>query len=183
MRSWPLPNSVNTTIPQPGTRGGFWEFRGDRHHAGIDLYAAPDCEVYAIEDGVVIEVTQFTSPDIIHYWNTTYSILVRTDSGLLFRYAELSDSCVNPGDKVTSGQLIGHVGLVLNPEEIGLEDPGYIQDLKSAGLPSMLHFEMHQDQPDLTEYLGGNYFSKLPPAPLMDPTSFLQQVRSEINLK
>lgn len=183
MSSWPLPISINTTIPQPGTRGGFWEFRGDRHHAGIDLYAAPDCDVFAIENGVVVEVTQFTSPDILHYWNVTYSILLRSESGLLFRYAELGEALVTPGENVKSGQLIGHVGLVLNPDEIGPQDPGYIQELKSAGLPSMLHFEMHQSQPDLTEYLGGNYFSQLPPAQLMDPTPFLQSIRRDINSK
>jgi len=179
MRTWPLPSKNHTKVPRPGQQGGFWESRGDRFHAGVDLYAMPGSEVRAIEDGVVLDVVPFTSPEIIHYWNPTVAVLVQTKSGLIQRYAELADACVMPNDHLKSGDLIGHVGLVLNPDEIGSADPQYIQKLKAAGLPSMLHFELHQSQPSQEDYLGGNYFTSEKPASLLDPTAYLDGLTGE----
>jgi murein DD-endopeptidase MepM/ murein hydrolase activator NlpD len=171
---WPLPQSVEKTIPETGQQGSFWENRGDRHHAGVDLYAPCNSEVVSIENGIVLQVKEFTSPEKIPYWNVTCSILIQNTRGIILRYAELKDAVIKPGDSVMAGQVIGHVGMVLNPLKIDSSSPMYIQKLKQANLPSMLHFEMHQTQPeDGVNYLGGNFFTEIKPDGLLDPTEFL----------
>jgi murein DD-endopeptidase MepM/ murein hydrolase activator NlpD len=180
MKFWPVPQSNNRIIPEPEQPGSFWENRGDRHHAGVDMYAPAFSDVIAIEDGEVLEVSEFTSPDKIPYWNVTYAILVKNDDGLLLRYAELYDAVVSPGDKIQAGCLLGHVGLVLNLDKINETSPRYIQKLKEKGAPSMLHFEMHQELPDITiKYLGGNFFVEKKPQGLIDPTNYLKFIIQE----
>ncbi len=173
---WPVPDSASRSIPQAGERGAFWENRGDRRHAGVDLYAPAGCPVLAIEAGEVLQVEEFTSPHKISYWNITYSVLIRTRSGALQRYAEMEQALVQPGESVSAGQIIGRVGLVLNLDLINETSPAYIQRLKQAGAPSMLHFEMHTDLPDTADYLGGNYFTQSQPSQLLDPTPYLQDL-------
>jgi murein DD-endopeptidase MepM/ murein hydrolase activator NlpD len=172
---WPVPQCSDKNIPINGQQGAFWENRGDRHHAGVDLYAKSDSEVISIENGTVIQVKEFTSPEKIGYWNVTFSILIQNSQGVILRYAELRDAVVKEGDLVSAGQLIGHVGMVLNPLKIDSSSPLYIQKLKQANLPSMLHFEMHQKPPeDGSNYLGGNFFTDEKPEGLLDPTIYLK---------
>jgi len=177
MKHWPVPQSNTKNIPEPGQPGSFWEDRGDRHHAGVDMYAPAFSDVVAIEDGIVLEVSEFTSPKKIHYWNVTYSILIKTDNGIIHRYAELHDTQIKTGDQIKAGDLIGHVGVVLNLEKIDKNSPPYIQKLKSKGVPSMLHFEMLKEIPESTDkYLGGNFFRNEIPESLMDPTNYLNSI-------
>lgn len=177
-RFWPVPQCLSRQIPQHGQRGCFWEDRGDRRHAGVDLYTHPHGEVIAIESGQVVEVAEFTSPARLPYWNTTYSILVQNSQGAILRYAELHDVLATPGQTITAGQVIGQVGMVLNPARVQTDSPIYIQELVRAGLPSMLHFEMYNTLPgSMNEYLGGNFFTSTQPGFLLDPTSFLQSIQ------
>ena len=94
MKYWPVPNSYSKTIPTNGLPGSFWEDRGNRFHCGVDIYAPKDSEVLSIEEGVILDVDIFTSPKIIPYWNTTYSILIHNKSGFICRYAELGSTIV-----------------------------------------------------------------------------------------
>lgn len=176
MKYWPVPHSTVRNLPESGKQGSFWEDRGDRHHAGVDLYAPTGSDVVAIEAGNVIEVKQFTSPLLISYWNITVSVLVQTAEGKILRYAEMSDSVVSKGDHLEAGQLIGHVGMVLDPDKIDSTSPAYIQRLKNDKLPSMLHFEIHSCIPLEENYLGGNYFTTQKPAGLLDPTGYLASI-------
>lgn len=176
-KHWPVPSSKNRKLPINGERGSFWEDRKDRHHAGVDIYAPCDCEVVAIEDGEVVDVAVFTSPQLIHYWFVTYSVMIRAADGKVHRYAEMKDTTVKTGDKVKGGQVIGHVGKVLNLDAINETSPGYIQKLKSAGDASMLHFEMHSGFPQAIEnYKGGNYFLENKPDYIEDPTAYLRSI-------
>ena len=142
------------------------------------MYADALGDVVAIEEGKVVEVQEFTSPEKIYYWNVTYSILIQKSDGIILRYAELDDTLVKEGDEVKPGQLIGHVGLVLNLDKIDERAPKYIQKLKETGSPAMLHFEMHKGLPDTTSarYLGGNYFTNEKPGTLLNPTEYLQSI-------
>jgi len=178
MKYWPVPESNNKNLPKPGLAGSFWEDRGDRHHAGIDMYAPAHSDVIAIENCEVLEISEFTSPQKIPYWNVTYSIIVKTSDGLIQRYAELHDACVKVGDLIKAGELLGHVGLVLNLDKINEGSPVYIQKRKKNGAPSMLHFEMHKNVPVPSDkYLGGNYFREEKPEDLMDPTNYLNSIQ------
>jgi len=180
MKHWPVPESSNKSIPEGGVRGSFWENRTDRRHAGVDMYAPIDSDVMAIEDGTVLEVAEFTSPDLIPYWNVTYSIIIETADGNIQRFAELRDAVVKTGDKVKGGQVIGHIGHVLDLEKINESSPMYIQKLKNAGVSSMLHFELHTRFPGKPErYMGGNFFQEEQPDHLVDPSDYLKKVIEE----
>jgi len=179
LKYWPIPNSHPRSLPTPGERGSFWEDRGDRRHAGIDLYAPPGTPVVAVEDGLVVEVQVFTSPEVRSYWNVTCSILIQNGTGQVCRYAELGEACVQTGQSVTAGQVIGTVGLVLNYDCINDAAPAYIRRLKHASSGSMLHFELHSRQPETgSTYLGGNYFLDRPPEGLLDPSPYLMEAIS-----
>ena len=157
MKYWPVPNSYSKKIPLKDSSGSFWEHRGDRFHTGIDIYAPKDSDVLCIEDGRVIETGIFTSPDKIPYWNTTYYVLVENNSGLICRYAELGDITVKNNESIKAGQLIGHIGTVLNFDKISKDSPIYIRNLKKKSHKSMLHFELYTSYPkDIKDYVGGN---------------------------
>lgn len=175
MGYWPVPESYSKTIPSTGAPGSFWENRGDRQHCGVDIYAPPGCDVLSIEEGEVIDAGVFTSPDKVPYWNTTYYILIKNKAGFVCRYAELADVAVAVGEAVKAGQLIAHVGLVLDSEKIVEDSPPYIQDLKEKGNLSMLHFELYRSTPNkIGDYLGGSCFGDSKPENLRDPTDYLR---------
>ena len=173
-RHWPLPG-FEPVLPREGNPGSFWEDRGDRHHAGVDLYAPVGSRVVAIEDGTVISVGIFTSPELVRYWNRTFQVTISHASGVFCRYAELGGVVVEPGVSLSGGGLIGHVGEVLNLPLIGPEAPPYIRALKEQGHGSMLHFEAFSSPPSLApEYRGGNWSSRERPPYLLDPALLLR---------
>jgi murein DD-endopeptidase MepM/ murein hydrolase activator NlpD len=179
MRFWPVPDSYDKTLPLHGAEGSFWEDRGDRHHCGVDIYAPEGSNVLSIDDGQVMEVGVFTSPDRIPYWNVTYYLFVRHGDGLIVRYAELGDVRVEQKQAVKAGQLIGHIGTVINAKKIQASSPGYIQRLKLNGRASMLHLELYRNLPGAGEdYLGGNVFTGTKPGSLLDPTGYLKALLS-----
>ena len=175
MRIWPVPLSYCRTLPAPGSPGSFWEDRGDRHHCGVDIYAPKGCQVLAVDDGIILETGVFTSPEIIPYWNTTFYVIMKDSEGVIIKYAEMEDILVKRGEKITAGQLLGHVGQVLNKEAIGVSSPAYIQHLKTSDNLNMLHFEMYRALPPVTAmYLGGNTTLRNRPENLLDPGPYLQ---------
>jgi len=161
-------------LPREGGPGSFWEDRGDRHHAGVDLYAPQGARVIAIEDGRAISAGIFTSPDLIPYWNTTYQVTVAHVSGIFCRYGELGDLTVAHGDALRRGDTIGHVGEVLNLTRAGPGAPPYILGLKKQGRASMLHLEVYRSVPRPTpRYSGGNWFLREKPENILDPARIL----------
>lgn len=137
--AWPLPGDRSRRIPIHGFPGSFAEDRGDRLHCGVDLYAPAGSEVVSIDDGLVVEVGPFTSPRMIPYWNETFYAIVENEGGLFVKFAEMEAVEVNPDDRLSSGDLVGLVGSVLNPEMIDDDAPAYIRDLIERERPSMLH--------------------------------------------
>ena len=177
IKTWPAPGCYKMRVSGPGEPGSFWEDRGDRHHAGVDLYAPGGTPVLTAEPGVVRSVELFTSPELRPYWNATWSVLVESADGRVLRYAEMSEACVQPGQPVAAGECVGSVGQVLNLARVDDSAPGYIQRLRGKGVHSMLHFEMHAGMPETENYLGGNYFCEKPEN-LMDPTEYLEEILS-----
>jgi murein DD-endopeptidase MepM/ murein hydrolase activator NlpD len=177
MRHWPVPNSYSKTIPANGSPGSFWEDRGDRRHCGIDIYAPEGSDVIAIDNGKVIDIGLFTSPLWIPYWNTTYFILIKNTTGYICKYAELRDVNVHVDEQINSGQLIGHIGQVLNSQS-GIEElPSYIKKLLRKKKLSMLHLELLKAPPkDPKNYLGGNWYGSKKPKYLVNPMSYLSLI-------
>ena len=180
LKHWPVPNSYSENIPTSGSAGSFWEGRGDRRHCGIDIYAPVGSDVFSIEGGNVIDIGTFTSQDKVPYWNNTRHVLIENKTGLVCKYAELGDMAVETGESIKAGQLIGHVGLVLDTRKITPDSPPYIQKLKKRENLSMLHFELYSSHPsDTDDYLGGNWFGDLKPENLLDPADYLRSTLTD----
>ncbi|MFO8133714.1 MAG: M23 family metallopeptidase [Thermoplasmatota archaeon] len=177
---WPVPDSYAMVPPSTGMAGSFWENRGDRWHCGVDLYAPHGSDVCAVEDGRVLDTGVMTSPDALPYWNKTYYVLVG-HGALVAKYAELHDMCVTAGGRVAGGEVIGHVGTVLNRDAITAGAPAYIRRLADRDKLSMLHFELYRQPPvDSHAYLGGNWFGDRRPTMLVDPTGYLEKAAQGI---
>jgi len=175
MSCYPLPIQYRRGKNQKS--GSFLEKRTDRIHCGIDLYAPKKTEVFAVENGTIHSISEFTNPNQIPYWNITYEIILHAESTYYFRYAELDEVFVKKNDSVSEGDVIASVGQVLNPDKIDEHQPHYIQQLAKDGKLSMLHFEMYDQAPERSkDYLGGNWFTKDKPRGLCDPTSFLTHI-------
>ncbi len=175
MKHWPVPNSYSKQIPEKGEPGSFWEDRDDdRRHCGVDIYAPEGSKIIAIETGVVIDTGVFTTLEMNPYWNKTYYIVIKTKEKVLYKYAELPEIKTEIGTMVQAGDVIGTVGTVINPENIGPETPFYIRELIHKGNPSMLHLELYKAPVmEVRPYKGGNFYGKEKPASLIDPTYFL----------
>jgi murein DD-endopeptidase MepM/ murein hydrolase activator NlpD len=143
-------------IPSGFHPGAFGALRKHDVHTGIDLYCNDGESVYAIEDGVVVNICDFTGPKVnLPWWNDTRAILIEGKSGVIL-YGELLE-CVKLGDSVKEGQLIGNIKRVLKTDK---------------GLPmDMLHLELYD-----TGYRGDGEIWKhdeLKPEALKDPLILL----------
>ena len=172
---WPAPKSYSRKLPGSRSTGSFWKWRGDRHHCGVDLFAPVGSPVVAIEAGRVIRRGAFTSPARRPYWNGTFFVLVRHDSGVVAKYAELGKVFVRTGQSVAAGQQIGLVGRVLNPKRVDKASPRYIRQMVRKARVSMLHFELYSAPvKESKHYAGGNWFTDRKPPRLLDPTDYLR---------
>jgi murein DD-endopeptidase MepM/ murein hydrolase activator NlpD len=141
----------------------------------MDIHAPAGSHVVAVEAGEIVKVALFTSPQAMPYWNETYYVLIRHESGHFCKYAELATTAVLPEELVEAGQVIGQVGMVLNDQAMRADAPLYIQKLKEAGLGSMLHLEVYRAMPPhLSNYLGGNLLGAPRPEELVDPAQYLK---------
>jgi murein DD-endopeptidase MepM/ murein hydrolase activator NlpD len=124
---WPL-RRRDRPVPRAPEPGAFGAHRKHDTHTGIDLYADPGAEVLAVEDGRVVAIEDFTGPAAgSPWWNDTRAVLVEGASGVVL-YGEI-DPCVKVGERVTRGDVLGHVRTVLRHDK---------------GLPmTMLHFELY----------------------------------------
>jgi murein DD-endopeptidase MepM/ murein hydrolase activator NlpD len=125
----------------------FGAVRGGRKHAACDLVAPKNTEVYAITNGVVAE-------PLLDFYNGTYSIVIN-HYYCHVRYGELRGNGVGLkiGDKVTAGQVIGHLGV--------LHDKS-----------SMLHFELYQGN-EVGPYTNRGNPPFMRRKDLLDPTQLL----------
>lgn len=154
VNSWCWPLALNTHVPISGP-GAFGAVRRFDVHTGVDLYCPVTTPVFAVENGVVVNVLPFTgewtnSP----WWHETSAIMVEGPSGVVL-YGELFP-IVNVGDRVFEKQSLGFVQQVLK---------------KDKGRPmSMLHLEL---------YTPGTWdpvvwsLSEDQPVNLLDPTPYL----------
>ena len=129
---WPLLNKT-PSIPPEGSVGDFAFRRSWYYHPGIDLYCEANQAIQAIEDGVVVNVENFTGPEAnppSPWWLETYSILIEGKSGVL-GYCELKPmSYIQTGFAIKEGDIIAHIVPVLKKD-------------KGNGT-TMLHFEQYQ---------------------------------------
>ncbi len=172
---WPLAQSYSKLLPSNGEMGCFWEFRDDRFHCGVDIYAPVGSPVSAIEDGIVLDMGLFTSPKFDHYLEVSFHVLIAHSSGIVARYAQLDSAILECDDCIRQGQFIANTCRVLNLPQIDEHSPRYIQKLKQKNNLAMLHLEMFSSYPIcIPKYYAGNTFQKRKPCCLLDPMQFLQ---------
>ncbi len=98
---WPLPASYTRVSSKFGWRihpvTGKQQF-----HQGIDIPAPYGTEIYAVNDGTVIECS--------YNYADGYFITISHGGGFASFYSHISKYAVAVGDKVTRGQVIANVG-------------------------------------------------------------------------
>lgn len=175
--AWPISGDLRRSVPERGEPGSFWEDRSDRRHCGVDLYAPAGSQVVCLDDSVVVEAGRFTGPDIVPYWKETFYAILEEEGGLFVKYAELEAVEVRVGERVRSGERLGRVGSVLDPEKIDDLAPAYIRRLQQERRVSMLHLELYRCRPEPSDlYRGGNWFGAGEPKGLIDPTRLLAAI-------
>ncbi len=98
---WPLPTAYMKISSGFGNR--IHPVTGKpQFHRGIDIPAPYGTEIYAVNDGTVIECSQ--------NYADGYYITISHGGGIASFYSHLSRYRVNVGDKVTRGQVIANVG-------------------------------------------------------------------------
>lgn len=98
---WPLPSKYSTVSCYYGWRIHPVTGRSQFHN-GIDIPAAYGTEIYACNDGTVIEVSY-------NYADGSY-VTISHGGGVASFYSHISKSTVKVGDKVSRGQVIAYVG-------------------------------------------------------------------------
>ena len=98
---WPLPSAHMKISSGYGQR--IHPVTGKpQFHRGIDIPAPYGTEIYAVNDGTVIECS--------YNYADGYYITISHGGGIASFYSHLSRYHVNVGDKVTRGQVIANVG-------------------------------------------------------------------------
>ena len=154
--------SFRDYIPRFYEPGAFGAIRKFDIHEGVDIYTHDGAPVYAVEDGVVTAVYEFTGKKAnCDWWNETWCIKVEGKSGVV-TYGEFIEPMINVGAKVYAGGIIGHVTPVLKPEK-------YRPDIRNHSV-AMLHLELRTE----TCHLDGWQLEGQRDKRLLDPTPYLK---------
>lgn len=161
---WPLRRSEHLFPDEPCRFGAVRRFDV---HAGIDLFCELGQEVVAVEAGEVIGIETFTGPNSrprkTPWWNETFIVLVRGESGVV-AYGEVQPR-VQVGDRVKAGQLVAVV-----------EKP-VLRAFKGRPMV-MLHLELYTEDTTETTTWGADPTppaERVRPPNLLDPTGFLEE--------
>lgn len=150
MRIFPLGKKVDSYKTNWSCRFGAPRNNG-RKHGGVDLAAAVGTPVYAVDDGVVIEV----AGNFDQYGTSVVSIEhgdIYDDDYCIVRYGEVDTIMVSVGSTVSKGDLIAKVG-------------------KQHG-GTQLHLEMYAGT-ESGPFLQPNNLPYKRRSDIMDPTPFL----------
>ena len=153
---WLFPvKNYTLDLPVGDHVGAFAARRRFDVHCGVDIYCPDGTPVYAVEDGQIISIEDYTgvkaeSP----WWNDTEAALVAGSSGVVC-YGEI-DPDVRYGQFVKKGDQIGRVKQVLKTYK---------------GKPmSMLHFELYKPHAEESVWW---HLNDPQPETLLNPTDKL----------
>lgn len=174
MKHWPVPDSYEKFLPDPGSLGCFWEERGDKLHCGVDIYAPPFSDVISIESGQVIDKGKYSSPENKPWFNLTYYIVIKSAEKIMFKYTGLGEIFVHIGDYISSGQIIATLIESLNRENINHRTPFHMRELAHLGRTCMLHLELYKAPvTECRPYEFGEFQGKYKPQSLINPNQYL----------
>lgn len=162
--SWRFPLTCwAKEIPQANHPGSFGFKRKHDIHTGVDLYTEGYSLVYAVEDGEVVAVEDYTGPTADSpWWLPTKAILVEGESGVVC-YGEVEPKKTLKKN-VVKGQCIAEIRPVLPPSK-------QRSDIKDHSR-FMLHMELYKQ--GTTESVWW-YHNQEKPENLLDPTDLLKR--------
>lgn len=179
MKFWPVPNSKSDSIPKKGDFGFFWEERDEGFNAGIDIFAEENSNVYAIEDGIIIDIDKFSENDESGS-NETFYIVIRGSDKINYKYCEILPNSIKIGQKINSGDHLGVISSVYKEENLNSETPIYIREQISEGKSSKLHLELYKAPfSEVRPYKMGNYLGENKPKSLLNPQIFLSNLKKK----
>ena len=140
--------------------GAFGIKRRYDKHRGVDLYVPDGTQVFAVEDGEVMDIRHWTGVKAnCDWWFDTESVAIEGVSGLVVYGEIIPDKKIHIGMKIVAGDLIGCVKRVLK---------------KDKGRPtSMLHLELRK--PGFFRNIDKNWDENLPNG-IKDPTPYLKKL-------
>lgn len=157
---WPL-KAPKVEVPGEGHPGGFGTVRKHDIHTGVDLYCEVGTEVVAVEGGRIVGIERFTgahADDPSPWWNNTYAVLVRGNSGVIV-YGEVEARVTRIDQSVKAGEIIAVVTTPVLKRDKGRPT-------------TMLHFEWMQPGAERTVWWKLN---EKQPEMLRDPTKKLKE--------
>lgn len=167
MKRFPINLQYNRGIPINNHPGAFGNARRYNFHEGVDLYGKEGHYVYAINDGVVVNVGAFTGPSVGHdWWLPTDAVTIKSDTEY-FVYGELAPK-LKVGDIVRAGAVVGTLVPVLPPEKIREDIP------KHSNV--MLHLEKYSLDFEPTYGYAAWQTREDRPKWLQDPTNDLIEI-------
>jgi len=121
---------INIEKQKTPAHGRFGYARKFDVHTGFDIYCSDGEPVFAIEDGIVTKIADFTGTGVnMPWWEDTHAISIEGKSGVIL-YGEIYAPNLKVGDSVKEGQILANIKRVLK---------------KDKGLPmSMLHIELYK---------------------------------------
>lgn len=169
MTDWFFPlKNWDLEIPQRDHPGAFGAVRKFDIHTGVDLYCKEGTSVFAVEDGEIVAIEEFTGPNAESpWWNQTWAILIRGDSGVVV-YGEVENPSLSVGDIVKMGDFLSCTKQVLK---------------KDKGKPMcMLHLELCTSETTETVWWRkkgekANWWKETKPPCLLDPTEHLLEAK------
>lgn len=130
---FPLKN-YKYQLPLSTEPGSFGYIRKHDIHTGVDLYCENNDAVYAMYDGIIVNIEDFTginSNPPTSWWNDTNSVLIRHhDFVICYGEITVADN-ITIGSSVKEGDIIGYVKQVLKKD-------------KNKTPLSMLHIELYE---------------------------------------
>lgn len=130
---FPLKN-YKYQLPLSTEPGSFGYIRKHDIHTGVDLYCENNDAVYAMYDGIIVNIEDFTginSNPPTPWWNDTNSVLIlHHDFVICYGEITVADN-ITIGSSVKEGDIIGYVKQVLKKD-------------KNKTPLSMLHIELYE---------------------------------------
>lgn len=128
-------------------------------HTGVDFYCEHGEPVTALQGGIVTDVFTFTGDSVgTPWWNETSAVVVECGA-ITYVYGEI-DSCVNIGDNINIGDVLGFASTVLKKD-------------KGVTPPCMLHMEVWNTNKYIKNFTWGLLETK--PEGLLDPLTVIEQ--------
>jgi murein DD-endopeptidase MepM/ murein hydrolase activator NlpD len=136
-------------LPTTDEPGSFGYIRRYDIHTGVDMYCSENDEVFAIEDGVVINIEKFTGESAgSPWWNDTQSILIEGNSGVIL-YGEIEvSSDITIGSDIKEGDLLGVVKTVLKRDKGKTPLNMLHMELYKKGTTESVWWDLNSDKPE-----------------------------------